>query len=182
MAMIALAVFTALAVGLVSYRNVTAAALPRALDRFDLQTELIATRLAASVQGLRADVLGFRAAAALDGMMQARLNGGTHLLDGTGFDAWRQRLATRFVAELSAKPLYRQFRVVGVADGGRELLRVGRDGPGDAIRIAPDSELRPEGGRNFFRQAIALAANPAEAAHIRRHLDRLSRDDAATGV
>ena len=171
-AMIALAVFTALAVGLVSYRTVASAALPRALDRFDLQTELIAARLAASVQGLRADVLGFRAAAALGGMMQARRDGGTRPLDDADFDAWRQRLAKRFVAELSAKPLYREFRVIGVADDGRELLRVGRDGPGGTIRIAPDGDLRAVGERGFFRQALALPDGQAYVSPVQLDPDQ----------
>src|SRR5579862_2253727 len=35
-----------------------------------------------------------------------------------------------------------------------------------------------EEARAAFNQAIALASNPAEAAHIRRHLDRLMRDSA----
>lgn len=33
---------------------------------------------------------------------------------------------------------------------------------------------RPEDARQAFNRAIALANSPAEAAHIRRHLDRLS--------
>jgi RNA polymerase sigma-70 factor, ECF subfamily len=38
---------------------------------------------------------------------------------------------------------------------------------------------RKEAARVAFDQAIALANTPAEAAHIRRHLDRLMRDAAA---
>ena len=157
--MIALVVLTALAVGLLTYRNVEQQILPRALERFHLQAELIAATLAASVQGLRSDVLGFRAAAALDGMMRASLNGGVDPVDGVSFAAWRDRMATRFAAELSAKPLYARFRVIGVADGGRELLRVDRSGPGGAIRSVPDAELRPKGERPYFRQAIEMPSD-----------------------
>jgi len=39
-----------------------------------------------------------------------------------------------------------------------------------------------EAARAAFNQAIALASNPAEAAHIRRHLDRLMRDSARTAT
>ena len=38
---------------------------------------------------------------------------------------------------------------------------------------------RREEARAAFDQAIALANTPAEAAHIRRHLDRLMRESAA---
>ncbi len=37
---------------------------------------------------------------------------------------------------------------------------------------------RVDEARTAFDRAIALANTPAEAAHIRRHLDRLIRDDA----
>jgi RNA polymerase sigma-70 factor, ECF subfamily len=39
---------------------------------------------------------------------------------------------------------------------------------------------RKDEARAAFDRAIALANNPAEAAHIRQHLDRLMRDSAAT--
>ena len=39
---------------------------------------------------------------------------------------------------------------------------------------------RMDAAREAFDQAIALANTPAEAAHIRRHLDRLMRDSAAS--
>jgi RNA polymerase sigma-70 factor (ECF subfamily) len=38
---------------------------------------------------------------------------------------------------------------------------------------------RPDEAREAFGRAIALAADPAQAAHIRLHLDRLARDSAA---
>jgi RNA polymerase sigma-70 factor (ECF subfamily) len=38
---------------------------------------------------------------------------------------------------------------------------------------------RPEEARVAFDRAIALARTPAEAAHIRQHLDGLSRDSGA---
>src|SRR5262245_20649195 len=114
-AMIALVVLTAVAVGLLTYRNVEAVVQPRALDRIDLQAELIAQRLAAAVTSVRADVLGFRSAVAIEGMMRARLAGGVSPVDGISFVQWRERMAARFVAELAAKPLITQFRVIGVA-------------------------------------------------------------------
>jgi RNA polymerase sigma-70 factor (ECF subfamily) len=38
---------------------------------------------------------------------------------------------------------------------------------------------RTEEARLAFDQAIALANTPAEAAHIRQHLDRLTQENAA---
>ena len=45
-------------------------------------------------------------------------------------------------------------------------------------RAAACSSAAPTEARVAFDRAIALANTPAEAAHIRQHLDRLMRDSA----
>ncbi len=50
-------------------------------------------------------------------------------------------MASRYVAELAAKPSYRAFRIVGLDDGGRDIVRVDRSGPDGAIRSVPDAAL-----------------------------------------
>ena len=35
---------------------------------------------------------------------------------------WRERIAARLAAELDAKPAYAEFRIIGLEDGGREIL------------------------------------------------------------
>ena len=157
LAMVALVMVTAGAVGWLAYQNIEAVVLSRAQARLGMQADLTASRLDSAVGNIRADVLGFRSAVALDGILRASLAGGTHPVDGTSFEVWRDRMASRFVAELQAKPLYSQFRIIGAADGGRELLRVDRSGPGAAIRIVPDAELGRKGGRPYFRETAKLA-------------------------
>jgi PAS domain S-box-containing protein len=65
-------------------------------------------------------------------------------------------MASRYAAELAAKPSYLQFRIIGVADGGREIVRVERFGIHQAIRIVPDNELEQRGERPYFRETIKL--------------------------
>jgi len=55
-AMVALVLLTASAIGVLNYRNATAAALPRALDRIETHVQLIVAELDASVRGARVDV------------------------------------------------------------------------------------------------------------------------------
>src|ERR1700680_4386246 len=109
LAMVALVLLTASAIGLLAYRNIEATELPRALSRIDNDARVIATVLEASVRSARGDVIGFRSAAASDGITRANLAGGVHPLDGTTEAQWRERLASRFAAELAAKPEYAQF-------------------------------------------------------------------------
>src|SRR5438105_854763 len=71
---------------------------------------------------------------------------------------WRRRLGVQFAAELVSKPNYREFRYVGVDDGGRELVRGDRSEPGVPADIVPDDELQGKGDREIFSQTIRLPA------------------------
>src|SRR4051812_13368300 len=91
-AMVALVLLTATAVGVLSYRSVEGAILPRALERVDTHTRLLASELESYTRGARADIIGFRSAVALEGIVRAHLAGGTDPLDGTTETVWRERM------------------------------------------------------------------------------------------
>jgi PAS domain S-box-containing protein len=157
-AMVALVLLTATAVGYLTYRNVEAFALPRGLDRIDSRTRVLAAELEAGIRAARADVVGFASAVAVAGIVRSRLAGGVDPIGGTSEAVWRARMASRYAAELAAKPSYREFRIIGLDDGGREIVRVDRSGPGGAVRIVPDAELARQGDRDFLTDAIKLGA------------------------
>jgi PAS domain S-box-containing protein len=154
LAMVALVLITAAAVGVISYRGVEAIALPDALDRIAMHTRLIATEVEASVAGARADVN--TQGRAVQGLVRTALAGGRDPLGGTPEAEWRKALAGRFIADLTAKPAYARFGIVGIADGGRELVRVDRLGPDGSIRVVPDSELQQLAQRHYFNTVIGL--------------------------
>ena len=155
-AMVALVLLATTAVGVLTYRNIAAFALPRALDRIDTHAQLLGGELAASVRGARADVIGFRSSNAVIDIMTAHLNRGIDPAAAATEAEWRRRLGLRFAAELISKPNYHVFRYIGADDGGHELVRVERSDPGGPPRIVPDSELRPKGDRDVFKQTIQL--------------------------
>jgi PAS domain S-box-containing protein len=163
-AMVALVLLTAIAVGGVTYRNLEAAILPRALARSRLDLRLMTTELASYVGGARQDIAGFRAAVALGGIVRAHLAGGVDPVDGTTEAVWRQRTALRYAAELAAKPAYDQFRII-TADG-KELVRVDRSGTDGTIRIVPDKELEPQGDRNYFQVALRTPAGEVSVSPV----------------
>src|SRR5438270_1197343 len=156
-AMVALVLLATIAVGVLTFRNIATFALPRALDRIDTHAELLATELAASVRGARADVLAFRASNEVIDIMTAHFGRGNEPAAATEAE-WRRRLGLQFAAELVSKPNYREFRYVGVDDGGRELVRVDRSEPGVPPHIVPDDELQRKGDREIFSQTIRLPA------------------------
>ena len=157
-AMIALVAIAVSAVGWLSYRSLEQTILPRVLDRIEIQSRLAASELESQVRTGRGDVATFRGLAAVTGLMQASLNGGIDPTDGATETLWRERLAGRLVAQMPLRPAY-SLRVIGVADGHREMVRVDRSGPNGAVRVVPDAELQQVGDAPYFRDTIKLAAN-----------------------
>ncbi len=161
-AMVGLVLLTAAAVGYLTERNIEAIALPRGLERIDNRARVLAAELDAGFRGARADVVGFGSAVAAEGIVRSRLAGGTDPIGGTTEAVWRTRMAARYAAELAAKPSYRAFRIVGLDDGGRDIVRVDRSGPDGAIRSVPDAELARQAEEDL-RETIKL---PAGAVYI----------------
>ncbi|WP_094897315.1 PAS domain S-box protein [Bradyrhizobium amphicarpaeae] len=155
-AMILLVAVTVAAVGWLGFRNTTQAVIPRVLERVEAQSRLLATGLESYVAGARGDLVGYRSAAAINGLIRAHLAGGIDPADGVSEQTWRERIATRLAAEIEAKPSYGQFRIIGLDDDQRELVRVDRAGPNGSVRIAPDSELERKGERAYFQDTIGL--------------------------
>ena len=158
-AMIALVAITATAVGWLSYRRLEQEILPRVLDRIEAHSRLVALDLESHVRAARGDLTAIRSTAALNGLIRARLAGGIDPVDGLSERTWRERTAAHLVAELEAKPAYAQFRIIGIEDGGREIIRAERSASRGAIRLVPDAELRQQGERPYFKDTIDLPAN-----------------------
>jgi len=74
---------------------------------------------------------------------------------GESLDVWLTRLGIIFRSILQANPELLQARLVGVADGGRELVRVERRD--DEIVIVDRNNMRRKGHRPYFREASKLA-------------------------
>jgi hypothetical protein len=71
LAMVALVIFSATAVGVLTYRDLEAVIVPRAVERVESRVNLRAAELENYVRGARDDVLGSRAAAAIESIMRA---------------------------------------------------------------------------------------------------------------
>src|SRR3984893_14691766 len=154
-AMIALVAVAVSAVGWLSYRSLEQAVLPRVIDRIESHSRLPASELESQVRTGRGDIATFHGLAAVTGLMRARFNGGIDPTDGTPEALWRERLEGRLVAQMPLRPAY-SLRVIGVADGHREIVRVDRSGPGGAVRVVPDAELQAKGDNGYVQHAIAL--------------------------
>ncbi|MBR0714571.1 PAS domain S-box protein [Bradyrhizobium liaoningense] len=154
-AIVLLVAVTVTAVGWLGYHSLKQAVIPRVLERVETHARLLAIDLETYVAGARGDLLGYRSAAGINGLIRAHLAGGIDTADGVSEQTWRERIAARLVAEIEAKPAYAQFRIIGLDE--LELVRVDRSGPDGAVRVAANSELQRKGERIYFQETIRLA-------------------------
>src|SRR4051812_14461664 len=155
LAMVALVGFTATIFGMSSYRTIEAALVPAALERLAAQTRLFKAEIGGQLQGVQADVISFRSGPAPGSIVRTSLNGGVDPIGGVPEIEWHNRFAARLIPIIAGKPAYHQFRVAGLADGGREILRIDHTADYDA-RLVADSEKLRIGDTDYFRGAINL--------------------------
>lgn len=156
-AMILLVAMAVFAVGWLGYRSLESALLPRALDRIEAHSRLMATELENYVGGARNDLNGYRASPNLATLIRTLKTGGPDPREGLSAQSWRERVAMRYFAELQAKTTYAMVRLVGIENNYRELIRVDRLGPGGTVRIVPENELITRGERKYITETLQLA-------------------------
>ncbi|MCA9717530.1 MAG: hypothetical protein KC468_22835, partial [Myxococcales bacterium] len=69
---------------------------------------------------------------------------------------WEERLQVLFSRMLVSKAHYLQVRYIGIADGGRELVRVDRATAGAAPRVIPRAALQQKGRSAYMTASSAL--------------------------
>jgi len=105
-----------------------------------------------SLQRLRRDVTFLSNTPPVLGLVRAHGNDGKDIQGKTTEAVWKQRLTEIFSAYLHSHPNATQVRYIGVAAGGREIVRVDqRDGE---IVVIPEKALQVKGGRNYFQKTV----------------------------
>ena len=124
----------------------------RAHLKSSLETEKL--RLNQVIDTLRQDVLFLSNTPPVSGIVRAALNHGYDPRYGNTHRVWAERLEQIFSAFSQAHPNYYQIRYIGVADGGREIVRV--DNHGGKIKAAPLDSLQPKGEQGYFKTTLGL--------------------------
>ena len=145
---------TAVVVGLVVYTGSNNLLVEQEVDNLGDQLHLEGLRLKTSVEVLHQDVIFLSKVPPIQGIIRTRGAGGVDPRDGSSERQWRQRLATIFTEFLHAKPRYLQIRYIGVADNGREIVRLDRIA--DTVSQVTGSALQSKAGRPYFRDTIRL--------------------------
>ena len=161
--MVFLVVTTTVALSLFTYHFVTESLIPRALDRLGTKAALGATELEAALNGARQDLLVIQTAVGVQQLVATRSAGP---IVPQADAQLRASIAARLAAAMRGKPAWDQLRVIGAADGGRELVRVDRGGPNRTERIVPDSDLRSQGERDYVKKTLLLVGGAVYLSQI----------------
>lgn len=145
---------TAFLIGGFFYKRISDAAWENSVQDVSNQTRLIATLLRSSLDEMRYDVLALSKTPPVQGLVRSTQHGGVDPVDGSTTEQWRERLATIFSSMITPKSGYIQIRYIGVADHGREMVRVNsQDGVSEVV---PLDALQSKADESYYKHALSL--------------------------
>ncbi|AMO67615.1 response regulator [Zhongshania aliphaticivorans] len=109
----------------------------------------------ASIERLKRDTLFLAGTPPIQGIIRAKNNGGIDPQVNNATEVWEQRLQEIFSAYLEIQPGVQQVRYIGVADQGRELVRVDRKG--QKIAVIGAAQLQQKADRDYFFESLNRA-------------------------
>jgi PAS domain S-box-containing protein len=152
----AIAVLASATVGIITYNQFSQALVDQELKQLSSLADIKAVKFAAEMETLRTDALFASRSPVMQRLVRALQAGGTDPVSGETAPQLRQR-ATLFCTELlRAKPAYSQVRLIGIADGGRELVRVQRQHADALPHVVPLTDLQRKGQEPYFAAAMKL--------------------------
>jgi CheY-like chemotaxis protein len=107
------------------------------------------------IDRLKDDVLLLAELQATRGLVDAASHAGADPATQKPLAEFEERLGTTFVEMLRTRKHYRRIRVIGVADGGKDILRVERFG--NQIEVMPESRGKRSGNELSFQDTLRLA-------------------------
>ena len=153
----AISVLASAAVGLSTYWQFSRALIDQELKQLSGLAEVKAVRFTAEMRALRADALFIARSPVVRGLVDAQRAHGISPKTGETERVLRDRMAVVFEELLRANPSYYQARLIGVADGGREIVRVDRDSPDGPVRVVAERALQRKGREPYFPAGLKLA-------------------------
>ena len=123
-------------------------------DEMDMNVRLNNAHLQLTIDTLRQDALFLSRTPPISGIARATLNGGIDPRDNNPYAIWVMRLQEIFTAFAQTRPGYFQIRYIGVADGGRELVRIEQQA-GQVLTV-PAESLQAKDDLDYVREALRL--------------------------
>lgn len=148
-----LALTISAAIGSISYIRMQSVVLSNAADGLAGEARLVAAKFAESYSVMRRDVTLLAISPEVEGLVRGLVAGGIDPQTGTTAAQWRDALEGVLISFLKQRPAYTQMRFIGLADGGRELVRVNRTATG--FERVPASGYQRKGEEPYVKASVA---------------------------
>ena len=152
------AALTSIIIGSVVINGSADIVFQNALNRLKYETNYKSISLVSDIKNLSEDAKYLAATPPIRGIPRAINNGGVDPFDNSSVETWKNRLSTIFSELIRAKSNYLQIRYIGIANGGKELFRIERNG--SLIQKVEENKLQQKGETSYFKNALKL--NPGD--------------------
>ena len=125
---------------------------------------LRAEALSVQIERVKRDVLFLSGTQSVLGIARSVTNHGIDPEGQMSVGQWTQRLENDFNRFVALNPGIVQLRLIGIADNGRELVRIDRDA--GQIRIVPRAELQARGDWDYFQETARLQSGQVSLSAI----------------
>jgi signal transduction histidine kinase/CheY-like chemotaxis protein len=154
-AMTALVLCAVGAVSVIAFYNIGRVVVPTGLTQLALRAKARLSGYESILRVVRNEVLSTRSLSGHQGLIRARNNGGIDPQDGLSSEQWLRHVTADYVAMMGAKLGLTAYCLIDASDGGRELIRVERQGAEGVLRVAATADLTPR-DQDLLRRALAL--------------------------
>lgn len=149
-----MSLFSLLITGGVFYYFVYKMSIEQAHQSMADETRLIATKFKGVYKELANNVSIVSYTPPIQGIIRSKKNYDVDPIGDSTLNQWRHRLENIFMSIMKHNKSYYQMRYIGVADDGREIVRVNREGK--ELKVVPYSKLQQKGNAPYFKDAMGL--------------------------
>ncbi|WLQ16729.1 response regulator [Hahella aquimaris] len=128
------------------------------------QTDLRAEAVLGKLDLFRRDVRFLSNTPPIQGIVRAIRNNDFDPQEGNTLWVWKKRLQVIFSEFMKENPRFAQVRYIGVANAGREIVRVDRTQEG--VVTAQEQQLQIKEGRDYFQATLKQAAGEVYVSDI----------------
>ena len=164
----------AIGIGAIYFEGTEQLLVENAISELEGEALLFEADLDAVISQLESDVQLLRNMPPASGIVRSRENGGIDPLDSSTEEQWMNRYEHIFEETIRGRPYYTQLRLIGVADRGKELLRVERSG--ESVVVIPEELLTPKEDRPYFYPTLGLPEGEVYISQIDLNREGLNAD------
>lgn len=161
---VVIAFLTASSIGALGYFESVRMSEANGVEKLQSEARVVAGRVNEAIRVVQQNALVVSYTPPIEGLSRAMTNDGIDPLDGSTEDLWRSRLERIFIALMAANPEYTQVRLIGIADNGRELVRVNRTPVG--VEAVEPVSLQQKGTSSYFEIGQVLPFGDALSTRV----------------